>query len=275
MPRATALEEVVGRADAHQVARPVGRQQRRDRLDHVEHHRLRLADREPADGIAVKADRRERVGAERCAQVAVVAALHDAEQRAGPRLLAEGALAALGPGEREAHGALELGARRGSADALVELHLRCRSRAAHWISIGALGRQRYAWSRRCASWKATPSSSSLRSCGERHHLEAAGIGEDRTRPAHEFVQAAERGDRAPRPAAASGDRCCRARCRRRPPRTSRQCSAFTVAAVPTGMKAGVRIAPRGVAITPLRAAPSVAAMRKRSGASWLRRPCRE
>jgi hypothetical protein len=28
--------------------------------------------------------------------------------------------------------------------------------------------------------------------------------------------------------------------------------------VPTGMKAGVRIAPRGVEITPVRAAPSVA-----------------
>ena len=33
--------------------------------------------------------------------------------------------------------------------------------------------------------------------------------------------------------------------------------ALTVAAVPTGMKAGVRIVPRGVVISPLRAAPSV------------------
>ena len=32
--------------------------------------------------------------------------------------------------------------------------------------------------------------------------------------------------------------------------------ALTVAAVPTGMKAGVRISPRGVRITPVRAAPS-------------------
>ncbi|GHE02838.1 hypothetical protein GCM10008024_23960 [Allgaiera indica] len=36
--------------------------------------------------------------------------------------------------------------------------------------------------------------------------------------------------------------------------------AFTVAAVPTGMKAGVRIWPRGVWIVPVRARPSVAAM---------------
>ena len=34
--------------------------------------------------------------------------------------------------------------------------------------------------------------------------------------------------------------------------------AFTVAAVPTGMKAGVRMTPRGVAISPSRARPSCA-----------------
>ena len=34
--------------------------------------------------------------------------------------------------------------------------------------------------------------------------------------------------------------------------------AFTVPAVPTGMKAGVRTSPRGVRITPVRAFPSVA-----------------
>ncbi len=43
--------------------------------------------------------------------------------------------------------------------------------------------------------------------------------------------------------------------------TSRQCTPFIAPWVPTGMKAGVRTAPCGVSITPLRAAPSVAAMR--------------
>ena len=38
--------------------------------------------------------------------------------------------------------------------------------------------------------------------------------------------------------------------------------ALTVAAVPTGMNAGVRISPRGMAIVPVRAAPSVAAIEK-------------
>ena len=41
-------------------------------------------------------------------------------------------------------------------------------------------------------------------------------------------------------------------------RTSSGFIALTVAAVPTGMNAGVRISPRAMAIVPVRAAPSVA-----------------
>ena len=95
---------------------------------------------------------------------------------------------------------------------------------------------------------------------QRHHLEAAGIGEDRAVPRHEFVQAAQPARCARRPAAASDDRCCRAGYRR--PSRARDAGsiALTVAAVPTGMNAGVRIAPRGVAISPVRAAPSRAAI---------------
>ena len=40
----------------------------------------------------------------------------------------------------------------------------------------------------------TPSSVDLAQRRQRHDLEAAGIGEDRVRPVHEAVQAAERGD---------------------------------------------------------------------------------
>src|SRR5688572_12211768 len=45
-------------------------------------------------------------------------------------------------------------------------------------------------------------------------------------------------------------------------RTSTGFIALTVAAVPTGMKAGVLISPRRIAIVPARAAPSVAEMEK-------------
>jgi hypothetical protein len=43
-------------------------------------------------------------------------------------------------------------------------------------------------------------------------------------------------------------------------RTSCGFIAFTVAAVPTGMNAGVRMSPRRIAIVPMRDLPSVAAM---------------
>src|SRR5689334_2997165 len=45
-------------------------------------------------------------------------------------------------------------------------------------------------------------------------------------------------------------------------RTSSGRIALTVAAVPTGMKAGVRISPRSMAIVPVRADPSVAVISK-------------
>src|SRR4051812_1616268 len=53
-------------------------------------------------------------------------------------------------------------------------------------------------------------------------------------------------------------------------RTSAGFIALTVAAVPTGMKAGVRISPRRILIVPARARPSRAAMvkAKRSGISF-------
>ena len=40
-------------------------------------------------------------------------------------------------------------------------------------------------------------------------------------------------------------------------RTAGKCTALDRACVPTGMKAGVRMVPRGMAISPSRAAPSV------------------
>src|SRR4051812_74331 len=82
---------------------------------------LRLADREAADGVAVKSDIGERAGALR-AQNGIVAALYDAEQRAAGRRSLEGALAALRPCERQPHGAIELSLAARQLDALVELH---------------------------------------------------------------------------------------------------------------------------------------------------------
>ena len=96
---------------------------------------------------------------------------------------------------------------------------------------------------------------------QRHHLEAARVGQDRV---GQFMNGA--GRRAPRcarrPDAASGDRCCRAGFRRRSRARPPGCTPLTVACVPTGMKAGVRTTPCAVAISPRRAAPSVASSLK-------------
>jgi hypothetical protein len=75
------LEHVERRADAHQVARPVARQERRGELGDRLARAAGLADGEAADGEAVEAvDARERVGAG-AAQVLVARALDDREQR--------------------------------------------------------------------------------------------------------------------------------------------------------------------------------------------------
>ena len=91
---------------------------------------------------------------------------------------------------------------------------------------------------------------------EREDLEAAGVGEDRAVPAHERVQAAELGDQLLARAGNGGGTCCRARSRRRARAARPGSTDFTVAFVPTGMKAGVRTSPCAVRSTPARAAPS-------------------
>ena len=52
-----ALHEIDRRADAHQVAGAIGREQRRRLLGDVVHQRNRLADAESADRIRLEADR--------------------------------------------------------------------------------------------------------------------------------------------------------------------------------------------------------------------------
>ena len=145
---------------------------------------------------------------------------------------------------------------RRQLDAFVELHGDVGAEQV-WISIARSGDSATVAPSRCER-NVTPFSSSLRSSAQRHDLEAAGIGQDRMRPVHEFVQTAERrnalGARAQHQVIGIG----RARYRRRSPRTSAVVTPFTVACVPTGMKAGVRTTPCGVVISPTRAAPSVA-----------------
>ncbi len=164
---------------------------RRDLLDHRKHHGLRLADREPADGVAVK------TGGDSAAcagvpQLRHVAALHDAEQHGAGRRGLERALASLAPAQRQLHRPLDVGLLRRQPHAFVHLHGDVASeQTLHLdralrrqldpgaVDMGAEGHRVLA---------------DLAQIGQRHHLEAAGIRQHRAVPAGEFLQAAEGGD---------------------------------------------------------------------------------
>ena len=185
------FQQILRRANAHQIARLVGGQRRCDLVDNAEHDLLRLADREPADRIAGKADADEGTGA-LGAQRRVVAALHDAEQGAARRRTLERALAALGPAQRQPHRAFHFGTRRGQLQAFVELH--------HDVGPEqildfdrALRRER---DHRAVDVRAERDAAlvELAQLRQRHHLEPARVGQDRVRPVHERVQAAQRRD---------------------------------------------------------------------------------
>ena len=94
--------------------------------------------------------------------------------------------------------------------------------------------------------KVTPSSVELAQLGEAHHLEAARVGQDRPLPVHEAVQPAE-----PRHPLGAGPQhqvvgVAEQHVGAGRARTLSGSIALTVPAVPTGMKAGVRMSPRGV-----------------------------
>ena len=137
---------------------------------------------------------------------------------------------------------------------------RCRSRAASGSRWRAPGVSSTMAPSRCER-NVTPFSSTLRSSASDMTWkppESVRIG---TRPVHEGVQAAERRDAlGARPqhqmigVAEHDIGAGRAHIV--------GCTPLTLACVPTGMKAGVRTRPCGVAISPLRAAPSVAMRRK-------------
>ncbi len=109
---------------------------------------------------------------------------------------------------------------------------------------------------------------------EREHLEPARIGKDRAAPPGEGMQAAERFDHVLAGAEVEVVGVAEDRRRRRAREPRRDGAPLTVPLVPTGMNAGVRISPCVVAMTPDRAAPSVAATRKLTSSTRRRTPTR-
>ena len=71
------LEQIGGKADSHKITGDLARQARLERLQHAMHHRLGLADREPADGDAGPGAAREGALERAEPEVVVGAALDD------------------------------------------------------------------------------------------------------------------------------------------------------------------------------------------------------
>jgi hypothetical protein len=77
-PTGDQLDHLRRRAQAHRVAGLIRRKQRRHPFRDAHHVLLRLADAQPADGVAVKTHRHEFAG-RFFAQILIHTALHDAE----------------------------------------------------------------------------------------------------------------------------------------------------------------------------------------------------
>ena len=183
------LDEVGGCPHSHQVARLIlGEPRRRQRHNRAAPLR-RLSHRDTADGVPLEAQGGDLLDAA-LPQLAIVATLYDAELR--PPVPRERVAAAPGPQGRPAHGLEEALQARRKRRAVVERHDDVASkrvldrqaalrshRQKRPVEVGA---ERDAVVRDC-----TP-------IGETQHLEPPAVGEDRTLPSHEAVQAAEAAD---------------------------------------------------------------------------------
>ncbi len=102
MPAPHAFHKIVRRSDPHEIAGCGRRKPRQNTIEHGEHDRLRLADREAAHSVAIEPDLGQRFGAIH-PQGLYGAALNDTKQ--GPAGLGnESRLRALRPSQRQEHG---------------------------------------------------------------------------------------------------------------------------------------------------------------------------
>ena len=119
MPRSITSRMPARVADAHEVARLLVRKQRRRPGRRLEHLAPVLADREPAERVAVEVELLQLVDGT-SAKLPVGVPLRDAEQQLAGR--AVGGSLARGPLRRAAHRALEVGARDARRRHVVEAH---------------------------------------------------------------------------------------------------------------------------------------------------------
>ena len=187
-PAQHAADDVVRLADAHQVARPVRRQLAGAIVEHPEHRRLPLADREPADGVAVEADLLQR-RRPLLAQLARDAALHDAEERM-PRPVAERRPASAAPSASKAAWTPPPPPRSPAAPGTRRRHITMSEPSSRWISMLRSGDEMVHRPVDVAA-EGHPLLGELAEVGQAHHLEAARVGQDRPLPVHQAVQPPE------------------------------------------------------------------------------------
>lgn len=180
------IHQVLRRADAHQVARLVGRQLRRRMGKNARHVFLGLADREAADGHAVETDVAQ-AGHRFVAEIFMHAALDDAEQGVAVFQLVVFVTRAPGPAHAHPHrlGGFFVAGRVGRAfvedhddvgiQHLLDLHRDFRRQE----ELGAIVRRR----------ELDAFLGDLAHGAQRENLEAARVGEDGLLPVHEIVQA--------------------------------------------------------------------------------------
>ena len=190
-PAPDRLDDVVGLADPHQVARPVGGQHVDREIEHAAHLRLPLAHRQPADRIAIEADLKQSL-ARSAAQRLEHRALLDPEQCRPCRMLAarvEGVARPFRPAHRPLHRRFGLLLGRRERRAFVERHDDVGVEQALDLDR-ALGAEHVHRPVEVAL-EADPLLALLGQLGEAHHLIAAAVGQDRPLPAHEAMQPAQ------------------------------------------------------------------------------------
>ena len=180
-------EQIVRRADTHQIARLVGGQRGGGVVERGVHRLLPLAHRETADGVSFEADFGQGVDGLQ-ALIAEHAALHDAEL-AIALTRHKGSARAGGPAHRKLHriARLLLGGRKRRAfverhgDGGIKLVLDLRGNLRRQPMLAAVD----------VRLERDTFLVQLAQPGQGHHLKPAGIRQNRPRPIHHLVQPAQ------------------------------------------------------------------------------------
>src|SRR5574343_272230 len=179
-------DQVFRRADAHQVARLVGRHAGRDVVEDARHVLLRFADRQAANGHAVETDVVE-ASQRFVAQVFIHAALDDAEQRVAVFQLVVFVARALRPAHAQAHRFGRFLARRRVGRAFVEDHDDVRVQ--DFLDLHRDFRRQEKLGAVVRRAELDTFLGDLAQGAQREYLEAARVGQDWLVPVHETVQA--------------------------------------------------------------------------------------